>query len=90
MLWRRDLDVYPDSRPRILYLAIVVLAAIMLYYELYMPGAVSPAIIAQYHMSFSFYVYIIISAALSWRTFYTVYFTTVYGFSLAQANALGN
>jgi hypothetical protein len=60
MLWRRDLDVYPDSWPRILYLAIVVPATIMLYYELYMPGAVFPAIIAQYHVSFSFYVYIIV------------------------------
>jgi MFS family permease len=60
ILWRRDLDEYPNTAPRILYLGIVVLATIMLYYQLYIPGAVSPAIIAHYNMSFSFYVYIIV------------------------------
>jgi MFS family permease len=41
-----------------LYLAIVVLATIMLYYELYIAGAVAPNIIANYGMTFPFYVYI--------------------------------
>jgi MFS family permease len=59
IFWHRGLSGYPDTARRLLYLAIVVLATIMLYYELYIPGAISPAIIAQYHMSFSFYVYII-------------------------------
>ena len=40
------------------YLAIVVLATIMLYYELYIGGAVSPNIIAGFGMTFPFYVYI--------------------------------
>jgi MFS family permease len=40
------------------YLAIVVLATIMLYYELYIAGAVAPSIIAGYGMTFPFYVYI--------------------------------
>ena len=40
------------------YLAIVVAATIMLYYELYIAGAVSPSIIAGYGMTFPFYVYI--------------------------------
>lgn len=57
-LWRRQLDRYPATGPRIVYLGIVVLATITLYYELYVPGAVAPAIIAQYHMSFPYYVYI--------------------------------
>jgi hypothetical protein len=42
------------------YLAIVVLATIVLYYELYVPSAVSPSIIAQYGMTFNYYVYIIV------------------------------
>jgi MFS family permease len=58
MLWQRHLDHYPDTRRRFLNLAIVVVATIVLYYELYVPGAVAPAIIAQYHMTFPFYVYI--------------------------------
>jgi hypothetical protein len=29
-LWRRQLDRYPDTRPRMTYLAIVVLATIIL------------------------------------------------------------
>jgi MFS family permease len=57
-LWQRQLHHYPDSRPRYFYLAIVVLATVMLYYELYIGGAVSPNIIAGYGMTFPFYVYI--------------------------------
>jgi MFS family permease len=59
-LWRRQLDSYPDTGPRYTYLAIVVLATIMLYYEFYIPGAVSPSIIAHYGMTFNYYVYIIV------------------------------
>ncbi len=61
-LWRRQLRHYPDTRPRMLYLSIVVLATIMLYYELYISGAVSPEIIAGYGMTFPFYVYISVAA----------------------------
>jgi MFS family permease len=57
-LWQRQLAHYPDTRPRIWYLAIVVLATITLYYELYIAGAVAPSIIAGYGMTFPFYVYI--------------------------------
>ena len=59
-LWRRQLDHYPDTGPRMIYLGIVVVATIVLYYEFYVAGAVSPSIIAGYHMSFSYYVYIIV------------------------------
>jgi hypothetical protein len=45
-LWRRQLDSYPDTRPRMTYLAIVVLATIILYYQFYIPGAVASSIIA--------------------------------------------
>jgi len=40
------------------YLAIVVVATIVLYYELYIGGAVSPNILRGYGMTFPFYVYI--------------------------------
>jgi MFS family permease len=58
VLWQRRLDRYPETRQRLWYLAIVVAATVVLYYELYVPGAVAPAIIAQYHMTFPYYVYI--------------------------------
>jgi MFS family permease len=57
-LWRRQIDHYPETRPRMGYLAIVVAATIILYYELYIAGAVSPTIIADTGMTFPFYVYI--------------------------------
>ncbi|HEX6454305.1 MAG TPA: MFS transporter [Trebonia sp.] len=57
-LWRRQLAHYPPTRARMVYLAIVVLATIILYYELYIPGAVAPSIISGLGMTFPFYVYI--------------------------------
>ena len=57
-LWNRQIDHYPETRPRMWYLAIVVAATIILYYELYIAGAVSPSIIAGTGMTFPFYVYI--------------------------------
>ena len=56
MLWYRQLDHYPDTGRRIGFLAIVVAATIILYYQLYVAGAVAPQILAQYGMSFRFYV----------------------------------
>jgi MFS family permease len=61
-LWRRQLDHYPDTRPRMTYLAIVVLATIALYYAFYIPGAVAPSIIAHFGMTFNTYVYLIVIA----------------------------
>jgi MFS family permease len=61
-LWQRQLDHYPETRPRFLYLGIVVLATVILYYEFYIAGAVSPSIIAGYGMTFPFYVYITVVA----------------------------
>jgi ACS family D-galactonate transporter-like MFS transporter len=54
----RQLEHYPDNGPRSLYLAITVLATVVLYYELYISGAVSTQIIADYGMSFTFFVFI--------------------------------
>ncbi len=44
------------------YLAIVVAVTIILYYQFYIAGAVSPTIIADYGMTFPFYVYITVVA----------------------------
>jgi MFS family permease len=55
-LWRRQLDSYPETRPRVTYLAITVLATVMLYYELYVGGSVSTLILTNLHMSFTFFV----------------------------------
>ncbi|HEX4658181.1 MAG TPA: MFS transporter [Streptosporangiaceae bacterium] len=55
-LWRRQLDSYPDTAPRITYLALTVLATITLYYELYVVGSVSTLVLANLHMTFTFYV----------------------------------
>jgi MFS family permease len=58
-LWRRQLVTYPDTGPRLLYLAITVLATITLYYELYVVGSVSTLVLADLHMSFTFFVLIL-------------------------------
>jgi MFS family permease len=42
------------------YLGIVVIAAITLYYEFYVPAAVSPSIMAHFHMTFPFFVYVLV------------------------------
>ena len=55
-LWRRQLEAYPDTRPRLLYLAITVLCTITLYYELYVVGSVSTLVLSNLHMSFTFFV----------------------------------
>ncbi len=55
-LWRRQLDAYPNTGPRIVYLAITVLATVTLYYELYVGGSVSTLILVNLHMSFTFFV----------------------------------
>src|SRR5580698_1542537 len=56
-LWRRQLDVYPSTGPRYMYLAITVLATITLYYESYVGGSVSTILLPALHMTFTFYLY---------------------------------
>ncbi len=58
-LWRRQLETYPNTGPRVLYLAITVLATITLYYELYVVGSVSTLVLADLHMTFTFFVVIL-------------------------------
>jgi MFS transporter, ACS family, D-galactonate transporter len=55
-LIHRQLDSYPDTGPRVMYLTITVLATITLYYELYVGGSVATLILSNLGMTFKFYV----------------------------------
>src|SRR6516165_3471543 len=57
---RRQLHHYPDTLPRLGYLSIVVLTTIMLYYLYYVEGAVTPLMLPYYHMSFQFFLYLLV------------------------------
>jgi len=57
-LYKRQLPHYPDNGPRSVYLAITVLATVILYYELYIAGAVATEIIHDFKMSFTYFVFI--------------------------------
>src|SRR5580700_1157729 len=59
-LGHRQLSKYPDTWPRIGYLALVVLTTIMLYYLYYVEGAVTPRLLPYYHMSFAFFLYLLV------------------------------
>jgi MFS family permease len=55
-LIHRQLDSYPDSGARVMFLAITVISTITLYYELYVGGSVSTLILSNLGMTFTFYV----------------------------------
>jgi MFS family permease len=55
-LIHRELDSYPDTGARVFYLALIVLATIALYYELYVIAAVSTLVLMDLHMTFTFFV----------------------------------
>ena len=57
---RRQLYKYPNTVPRLGYLSIVVLTTIMLYYLYYVEGAVTPLMLPYYHMSFQFFLYLLV------------------------------
>ena len=59
-LGKRQLHKYPNTWPRFGYLAIVVLTTIMLYYLYYVEGAVTPLLLPYYHMSFQFFLYLLV------------------------------
>jgi hypothetical protein len=61
-LGQRQLHKYPDTWPRLGYLAIVVLTTIMLYYLYYVEGAVTPLLLPYYHMSFAFFLYLLVAS----------------------------
>ncbi len=59
-----EIDEYPGAGGRAGYLAVAVLATIVLYYTYYTQTGVTPTILRSYHMSFTFYVWIVIISNL--------------------------
>ncbi len=59
-LVHRQLDEYPDGARRYAFLAVVVAASIVLYYEQYVQGAVSPSVLAHFQISFRFYLTLVV------------------------------
>jgi MFS family permease len=62
---RRTLYRYPRTAQRFGYLSIAVGSTIVLYYELYIFGGVTPLVLAHYQMSFTYYVNILVVANLT-------------------------
>jgi ACS family D-galactonate transporter-like MFS transporter len=56
----RQLAGYPDTAQRTLYLGITVLATIVLYYQLYVQGAVATKIIQHYGFTFTEFVLVLV------------------------------
>jgi hypothetical protein len=56
----RQLHRYPRTAARYGYLAIVVATTITLYYLYYVEGAVLPLMLPSYHMSFQYFLYVIV------------------------------
>ncbi len=63
-LFVHEIDEYPGSGKRTAYLALAVLATIVLYYTYFTQTGVTPQILVSYHMSFSFYVWIVVISNL--------------------------
>ncbi len=61
----RTLDKYPDPGARALYLAMVILASIVLWYQYYVPTSVAPLLLSYFHLSFHFYVNVIVLSNLA-------------------------
>ncbi len=59
-LFDRRLDHYPQGTTRYWLLAVVVASTIILYYEQYVQGAVSPSVLAHFHVSFRWYLTLIV------------------------------
>jgi MFS family permease len=59
-LFFHQIDRYPATLRRTGYLAVAVLATVVLYYTYYTQTGVTPNILAYYHMSFQFYVGIVV------------------------------
>ena len=59
-LLTRQLNQYPGTTSRYGYLGIVVLTTIILYYLYYVEGAITPLMLPYYHMSFQFFLYVLV------------------------------
>src|SRR5580704_10875138 len=63
-LFVHEIDEYPDNAKRTAYLGLAVLATVVLYYTYFTQTGVTPQILQYYHMSFSFYVGIVVVSNL--------------------------
>jgi MFS family permease len=63
-LFVHEINEYPNNRKRTAYLGLAVLATIVLYYTYFTQTGVTPNILQTYHMSFTFYVWIVIISNL--------------------------
>ncbi|MHB8457442.1 MAG: MFS transporter, partial [Acidimicrobiales bacterium] len=61
----RTLNEYPKPGLRFFYLFMVVLASVVLWYQYYTPTAVATLLLPYYHLSFHFYVSIIVLANIA-------------------------
>ncbi len=59
-LFHHEIGEYPTGAKRIGYLALAVVATITLYYTYYTQTGVTPQILQGFHMSFSYYVWIVV------------------------------
>ncbi len=64
-LWDRELDHYPSAGRRYLYLGVVVVASIVLWYEYYIPTTVATLLLREFHLTFRFYVNVIVVSNLA-------------------------
>jgi MFS family permease len=64
-LWHRQLDHYPERGPRFSYLAVVVLTSVVVYYQQYIGGAVSPSVLAHFQISFRYYLTVVVLASVA-------------------------
>jgi MFS family permease len=63
-LFDHTIDEYPQGRRRLGYLALTVLATVVLYYMYYTQTGVTPNLLKSFHMSFAFYIGIIVVSNL--------------------------
>ncbi|MGW6620812.1 MFS transporter [Nocardia sp. NPDC055002] len=55
-IWNRQLDRFPANGKRAMYLAITVAATVVLYYQLYVQGAVATKVLADLDMSLTYFI----------------------------------
>jgi MFS family permease len=59
-LWSRRIHRYPSDGMRYLYLAIVVMIAVVLYYVYWEEGATLPLLLPYYHMTFRYFLLLVV------------------------------
>jgi len=69
VLFKRELEHYPSTARRVFCLTVVLVTAVVLYYEQYVSSGVAPLIVQHFHMSFRYYVNLSVFAALAGAIF---------------------